>query len=207
MKSLTIAEFEKEMSHALVLDVRNKTVFETGFIPKSLNIGVDGAFHQYLPKLIEKDRRVVLVCEQNIEKQSAELIAKQGFKNIAGWLNNGVESWKQAQRPIDMHISIQADEFATDLYFLNEHESVIDVREYDLRKLGSIESSVGMPLTDLFENYSEMDMQKAYYCHGADGYEAMIGASFLKSKGFNMVKSVDSTYEDILEKLKYHKKV
>ncbi|MBX2985815.1 MAG: rhodanese-like domain-containing protein [Bacteroidia bacterium] len=207
MNALTITEFEKEAQNALILDLRNKYVFEIGFIPHSINIGIDGDYKTYLSKITEKDRKMVLVCSDKLEKESTKLLIKQGYTNIAGWLNGGFENWKQSHKPIDMLINIPADEFATDLYFLNEHEAVIDIREFEARKEGEVENSLNISLNELTERIEDIDKSKSYYVIGSDGFGTMLAASYLKSQGCTSVKSIDASFSEIQEALMYHKRV
>ncbi|MCO6495356.1 MAG: hypothetical protein J5I91_06730 [Bacteroidetes bacterium] len=206
MKPLSIIEFQKELPNALILDLRNKNIFENGFIPNSINIGIDGAFKDILNLIVEKDRKIILVCSDKIENECATLLAKQGFINIIGWLEGGFENWQQSSKKIDMMIMIQADELATDIYFLNEHEILIDTREFDERKLDFIENSIHIPLEDISDKIAELDRTKSYYIIGIDGYSSVAASSFLKSNGFDSVKCIDATYSEIQEALKYHKK-
>ncbi|HLP13601.1 MAG TPA: MBL fold metallo-hydrolase, partial [Flavobacteriales bacterium] len=66
MKSLSVAEFETsaEATGALILDTRNDKVFAKGFIPQSVNIGLNGDFAPWVGAMIRDVKQpILLVCE------------------------------------------------------------------------------------------------------------------------------------------------
>lgn len=196
-KALTLKDFEKEKQNALILDLRIPDIFERGFVPKSLNIGLNGDYSLWLENLVEKDRKLILVCPDNREKECFETLEKMGYSNIYGWLKGGFETWKNADKRIDMVISITPEEMWMDLGFLNENEIVIDLRTQEERKDGFLEKSESVPLDIIAEAVQNLDAKNTYYLYCSGGYRSMIAASFLKLVGFPLVKNVYGGYTRI----------
>src|SRR5210317_2674382 len=67
MNALTPAEFEvaAETSGALILDTRNDDDFANGFIPQSINIGIDGDFAPWVGALIKDVNQPILLVAYN----------------------------------------------------------------------------------------------------------------------------------------------
>jgi len=193
-KALSLKDFEKEKQNALILDLRIPDIFERGFIPKSLNIGTNGDYVTWIQELVEKDRKLLLVCPENKEKELFETLEKLGYSNICGWLKGGFETWKNADKRIDMVISITPEEMWMDLGFLNENEIVIDLRTEEERKEGFLDKSESVPLEKIAEAIQNLDAKNTYYLYCSGGYRSMIGASFLKLTGIPLVKNVYGGY-------------
>ena len=68
---LTPTEFKKAMPDNLVLDIRVPDIFELGFIPGSVNIGLNGMYEYWLEHLIQKDRSILLVTTAGKEREGA----------------------------------------------------------------------------------------------------------------------------------------
>ena len=56
MRALAVVEFEvaAEETAALILDTRKNGAFAKGFIPQSINIGIDGDFAPWVGALIDR---------------------------------------------------------------------------------------------------------------------------------------------------------
>lgn len=188
--ALELEDFEKEVANgALILDSRIPDMFERGFIPGSLNIGLNGQYAIWAAELISLDRKIVLVCSKGKHEESITRLARVGFTNITGFLKGGFETYKSTGKETDMVISIDAYEFSLDY----KHDE-IDL--YDVRKMGEWENA-HLPkakhiclskLADALEDIPKS--KKTIYIHCAGGYRSMIAASFLKKNGYPLVKNV-----------------
>jgi len=72
-KPMTIAEIEVTANEtdALILDTRNAAVFASGFIPNSINIGIDGNYAQWVGEMIpDVKQKILLVTESGREEES-----------------------------------------------------------------------------------------------------------------------------------------
>lgn len=190
MKLLTPAKFNSLLSEALIIDTRIPDLFERSFIPNSINIGSNGSQQEWLSKLVETDRKILLVTAANKEEETMQQFVNWGFTGLVGVLKGGFEAWQKAKMPIDMVISITPEEFLADLRFLEEREKVIDLRTPEEHKAESIPNTLHIPLDQLPFQLPDLDKNLTYYLFCGGGYRSMIGASLLKKMGFMFIKNV-----------------
>ena len=82
---------------ALVLDTRNASDFATGFIPNSINIGVDGNFAQWVGEMIpDVKQEILLITDEGREEEVITRLSRVGYDHSIGYLKGGFASWKAA---------------------------------------------------------------------------------------------------------------
>ncbi len=199
MTALTIDAFSQLTTEgALIIDSRIPDFFERGFIPRSVNIGLNGQYAIWAAELFNLDRKIILVCTEGQEEESVVRLARVGFSNIAGYLKGGFPAWVADNNSIDMVVSIDAEEFAID-YKLDDIQ-ILDVRKCSERDLGHLGKSKYITLSELPNRLDEVENnKKPVYVHCAGGYRSMIAASLLKRNGFPLVKNVWGGYNKIKE--------
>jgi glyoxylase-like metal-dependent hydrolase (beta-lactamase superfamily II)/rhodanese-related sulfurtransferase len=200
LQSLSTAAFEVAANEtgALVLDTRNPEHFVKGFIPNSINIGIDGSFAPWVGALIpDIQQNILLVCEPGREEEVVTRLARVGYDNVLGYLNGGFAAWKADGKEVDTIDSISAFEYA--------HRStlqpleVIDVRrkgEYDTQHVLNTKNA---PLEQINENMAQFPAEKTFYLHCAGGYRSVIAASILKARGFNNIVNIEGGFDAINE--------
>ncbi|MES2690085.1 MAG: rhodanese-like domain-containing protein, partial [Bacteroidota bacterium] len=201
LKPLTIAELENETKNgATIIDTRIPDVFELGFIPGSLNFGLNGQYAIWAATLLDISQPVVLVAEPGKEQESIERLTRVGFDHIKGFLNGGFNAWVDADKRYDMIISIDDEEFELDA--AHTDVSVLDVRKPGEFNELHVEQATHLSLDGITQNFTGLDPEKEYLVHCAGGYRSMIAASYLKSKGFKNVKNVLGGFGKIKERTK-----
>ena len=188
--ALSLEEFENNLKEgALLLDSRIPDIFEKGFIPGSLNIGLNGQYAIWAAELISLDRKIILVCSEGKEIESITRLARVGFTNIAGFLKGGFKTYLDAGKEVDMVISIDAYEFSLD--YMHDDIELIDVRKKGEWETSHLPKAKHICLSQLSEQLPEIPKTKnPIYLHCAWGYRSMIAASLLKKNGFSLVKNV-----------------
>lgn len=198
-RAFTPDEFEQEIHHgALVIDSREADQFEDGFIPGSMNIGLNGQYAIWAATLVDLDRKIVVVAATGSEKESIQRLTRVGFSNISGYLEGGYAAWDASGKPIDMVISITPEEFALDKAW-SETTKILDVRRPSEWAGGVVENATLIRLEDLSEKVADLDKNEEYEVHCAGGYRSMIACSILKSHGFQKVKNVYGGFSKIKE--------
>ncbi|HEU0112409.1 MAG TPA: MBL fold metallo-hydrolase [Flavisolibacter sp.] len=199
-QALTPQAFEAAANEtgALVLDTRDPQEFAKGFIPNSINIGINGNFAPWAGTLIPDIKQtILLVAEEGREEEIVTRLARVGFDHTIGYLKGGFEAWKNAGKETDSITSVTADEVAK----LNEQEelNILDVRrksEFDSEHIVNAENA---PLDYINDSMMKVDPSKTYYVHCAGGYRSMIFASILKARGFDNLVDVSGGFKALKE--------
>lgn len=199
-KALTPAEFENAANEtgALVLDVRNQGVFSKGFIPNSINIGIDGGFAPWVGTLIpDIKQQILLVTDEGREEESVIRLARVGYDHAIGYLKGGFDAWKNEGNEIDTINSISAIDFI-EIYKTDNSVNILDVRKPGEYLSEHICSATNLPLDFINDGMPKIDKNKTYYVHCAGGYRSMIYTSILKSRGYENLINVESGYKTII---------
>lgn len=189
-------EFVANETHALVLDVRQASEFAKGFIPNSINIGLDGNFAQMLGELIPDIKQaILLVCNEGKEEEAITRMSRIGYDNCIGYLNGGFKTWLASSKEVDQAKRITAKELET--LMSNESPLIIDVRKQSEFSSEHIEGAVNIPLHLINNHLEEFPKDKPFILHCAGGYRSMIAASILKQRGFDNFEDVIGGFKEI----------
>lgn len=198
-KALTAQEFEfvATETHALILDTRAPEVFAKGFIPNSINIGLDGSFAMWVGEMItDIKQEIVLVTDKDREEEAIIRLSRVGYDHTIGFLAGGFESWEEANFEIDTVERMTASELEAS--YGNE-PLIIDVRKKSEFDSEHILNAVNIPLNELNLRFTELPKNQEFILHCAGGYRSMIAASILKSRGFEDFKDVEGGMTEILK--------
>jgi hydroxyacylglutathione hydrolase len=186
MKALTVEEFKNETKKgSVILDTRSPEEFEKGFIPGSINIGLNGDFAVWVGSLIDFSSTLVLVTAVGQEKESIIRLARIGYENVKGYLANGFNTWLNAKEQIAKIESISSAK--TEEMIANKEYIVLDVRKTGEREQCFLKDSVFISLNEFNSKINSLDKNKKYLVHCAGGYRSMIAASILLANGFKTV--------------------
>ena len=197
-KPLNPNDFETlaNVSGALILDTRNANDFANGFIPNSINIGIDGSFAMWVGEMISDiNQAILLVTEPGREEECMIRLSRVGYDNTIGYLEGGFASWKQAEKEMDSLKRITGQE-------LEEMLSTIDLSLFDVRKKSEFDSehllnSTNIPLNQLNAKLDSFPKEKLFVIYCAGGYRSMIAASILKQRGFDNFVDVSGGFNEI----------
>ena len=196
-KPLTISEFElvANESHPLILDTRPADVFSKGYIPNSINIGLDSNFAMWVGEMIpDIKQKILLVTEKGHEEESIIRLSRVGYDHAIGYLEGGFEAWKAAEKEIDTVSRISAEE-------LKEKQKA-GIKVFDVRKASEFDSQhlVGAentPLNKINDFLAQFPKDEPFVLHCAGGYRSMIAASILKARGWDNLMDVVGGFEAI----------
>ncbi|UFH55080.1 rhodanese-like domain-containing protein [Spirosoma sp. KNUC1025] len=176
---------------ALVLDVRNAAEFAQGFVPNSINIGLNGQFAPWVGALIpDLTQPIALVTPLGQEEETVLRLARVGYDNCIGFLAGGFSAWQQAGKEVDVIESISAEEFAN-RWQQHVNIAVVDVRKPVEFTEEHIRGAENFPLDNLNDHMAEIQRNEPVYVHCAGGYRSMVANSILKARGFNNVVNVE----------------
>lgn len=197
-KAMSVEEFESALqSGATLIDTRHPNNFQEGFIPSSINIGLNGQYAIWAATLFDLDRKIILVTDPGKEQESIVRLTRVGFMQIAGFLDGGFAAWQNAGKPTDLVVSITPEEFALDLKFGNDR--ILDVRKPGEFESGHLVNAELFSLDSLQQNLNRISASEDLCVHCAGGYRSMIACSILKANGIQRVKNVMGGYAKIKE--------
>lgn len=199
MQQLSIEDLKKALKKDIILlDTRQPEEFTKGFIPGSINIGLDGRFAEWAGSLLSFEKPIVLVTEKGNEKETLVRLARVGFDKMTGYVAGGFEAWKKAGEEIDLVIDVEADELAMDLPF-DENLIVLDVRKAVEYAEGHIKDAINLPLSELNDplNIATIEENQNVYIHCGSGYRSVIAASLFKHHGIHNIRNVVGGWDEI----------
>lgn len=183
---------------ALVLDTRDPQTFARGFVPNSINIGIDGSFAPWVGALIpDIKQQILLVTDEGREEEVITRLARVGYDYTIGYLKGGFDAWKAAGKETDHIPSIPAKEFAA--IRREQPVQVLDVRKPGEYASEHVEGAVNTPLDEVNHHLPQLDKSKTYYVHCAGGYRSMIFSSILKARGFDNLVDIQGGFKSIKE--------
>lgn len=184
---------------ALMLDTRAPQTFKDGFVPNSINIGIDGGFAPWVGALIpDLKQPIVLIVDEGRAEEVVTRLSRVGYDNTFGYLEGGIAAWEKAGKEVDTIESISAEELKNRLKGKIE---VIDARKESEYLSEHIEgdSIKNLSLDTVNEWVGKLDKKAEYHIHCAGGYRSMITSSILKSRGFEQVVDVQGGFKAIKE--------
>ena len=178
----------------VLLDTRSPADFAAGHLRGSLNVGLEGRFAEYAGDVITPDQPIVLVGDTGTELEGKVRLARIGFDNLAGYLD-------QPMRALLEHPELaQVGSRLTALDLVHRMEQVPDLVLVDVRNPGELERGVipgshHIPLAVLASRLDALDASRPTVVHCAGGYRSSIGASLLRAHGFGDVSDLVGGYE------------
>lgn len=177
---------------AIILDTRKAGEFSKGFIPNSINIGLDGQFAPWVGAMLpDVKQQILLVTEAGMEEETVKRLARVGYDYVIGYLKGGIDAWKAYSPELDTVNRITAEDFA------NEFQAkpiVIDVRKPGEYSGEHVDGALSIPLDFINEQLNEFPKDQPFIIHCQGGYRSMIAASILKSRGWDNFKEVEGGY-------------
>jgi glyoxylase-like metal-dependent hydrolase (beta-lactamase superfamily II)/rhodanese-related sulfurtransferase len=188
---------------ALILDTRDAQSFAKGFVPNSINIGIDGSFAPWVGAMIpDIKQEILLVTEPGRETEVITRLARVGYDFTIGYLDGGIDSWKNAGKEIDTIVSISPETLAQK-QAADPNIAIVDVRKASEYGSEHIINAQNAPLDFINESMASIDKDKTYFVHCAGGYRSMIFISILKARGFEHLIDVKGGFKDIKESGKF----
>jgi rhodanese-related sulfurtransferase len=182
-------------TRALVLDTRDAETFSKGFVPNSINIGIEGNFAMWVGEMVADIKQpILLITETGKEEEAIIRLSRVGYDNTIGYLEEGFDAWKNSGKEVDTVNRISAEEFATQY---NNKPIIIDVRKKSEFDSEHVVGAVNIPLNEINNHLAEIPKDKPFVLHCAGGYRSMIAAAMLKQRGWENFVDVRGGFADI----------
>lgn len=192
VKPLTIDQFESFLHEedVLLLDTRDATDFVQGFIPSSVNVGIDGNFAPWVGTVIpDVSQKLILIVEKGREAEVVTRLARVGYDHALGYLDGGFETWKDSGREVAIIPSVSVEKLHQ---LLLEQPSlpILDVRRKNEFKSEHLIGAENEELDYIHTQKTKLKSNKTYYVYCGGDYRSMIYISILKRKGYNNLVSI-----------------
>ncbi|MDR7130429.1 glyoxylase-like metal-dependent hydrolase (beta-lactamase superfamily II)/rhodanese-related sulfurtransferase [Algoriphagus sp. 4150] len=201
VKPLTPKEFEAAANEtgALILDTRAPQVFAKGFVPNSINIGIDGSFAVWVGAMIpDLKQQILLVADEGREEEVVTRLARVGYDYAIGYLKGGFEAWEKSGEEVDQITSISAGELA-EIKKENDSVNILDVRKESEYQSEHVLNAENAPLDYINESMLKIDKDKTYYVHCAGGYRSMVFNSILRARGYDNLIDIKGGFKELKE--------
>ncbi|HEX6044604.1 MAG TPA: rhodanese-like domain-containing protein [Pyrinomonadaceae bacterium] len=180
-----------QTSGHVLLDVRSAAEFGAGHVPGSVNIGLGGQFAIWAGSLIPLNSAIVIIAGTTDHvDESVVRLARVGIENVKGYLDGGIQSWREAGLPIDAIEQVSVDELKEKI--ANRELQIVDVRRPAEYGNGHVPRALNAPLAALDTAIGRLPLQKdkptAVICAG--GYRSSAAASLLQQQGFTNLINV-----------------
>ena len=198
MKAIKASDFEvvAEETGALILDTRNNGDFAKGYIPQSINIGINGDFAPWVGALIgDVKQPILLVTDLGLDEETVTRLTRVGFDNLIGHLENGFQAWADAGLVVDTINRITAEQFANEVKI--GESKVIDVRKESEYQAEHVEDAYSRPLAAINEWVKDINPDEHFFMHCAGGYRSMMAASILQARGYRNFSEVEGGFNAI----------
>jgi rhodanese-related sulfurtransferase len=189
-------------TNALILDTRDAQIFAKGFVPNSINIGIDGSFAPWIGAMIpDIKQEILLVTDEGREEEVITRLARVGYDFAIGFLKGGFATWELSGKEVDRVNSISADE-AFHRISAGEGE-LLDVRKNSEFESEHVEGAEKAPLDFINESMLQVKKDKTYFVHCAGGYRSMVFISTLRARGFENLVDVAGGFKAMKESGKF----
>jgi glyoxylase-like metal-dependent hydrolase (beta-lactamase superfamily II)/rhodanese-related sulfurtransferase len=199
MRALTVKEFEQihQSTKALIIDTRNAGDFAKGFIPDSINIGLDGNFAQWVGEMIKDiNQNILLITYEGKEEEAITRLSRVGYDGGIGYLKGGFSVWEKENKPLDSVRSISAKSFSK---YYEAHQILIDIRKNSEYESEHLIGAINIPLNQIYDRIAEFPRDETFIIHCGGGYRSMIAASILKQHGIDHFFEVEGGFAALVQ--------
>ena len=149
------AVLDLQKQRAQILDTRDAEEFGAAHLAGSINIGLGGQYATWAGTMLNREHPIVIIAAPGRENESAVRLGRIGFDNVAGYLQNGLQSL-QARPDLVAFVERLSPQFAAELIASSQPPLAVDVRAPREREQKHIGGSVGMPLNHLVESLKDL---------------------------------------------------
>ena len=175
---------------AVVLDTRDQTMFGAGHLRGAVSVGLEGRFAEYTGEVVTPSTPIVLVGEPGTEAEARTRLARIGFDNVLGALDDYVAAFIDHPELVEQASRLSAEELAERRVSVTDLQ-VVDVRNIgELAESGTVPGAVNIPLPQLVARLGELDRAAPIVVYCAGGYRSSIAASTLRANGFTDVSDL-----------------
>ena len=176
---------------SIVVDVRDPASYAEAHGQGALAIPFRDAFPTWLGWLVPADVRLLFVLGDTALEDVVDASLLVGLERFDGYLEGGMEAWREAGLPVRSLPAIGSDDVVS---WLEKGAQPIDVREPDELELGGVAGAVSVPLGDLPQHVGVLPAGRPLLVYCASGMRSTTAASLLERAGVGPVVNLRGGY-------------
>jgi glyoxylase-like metal-dependent hydrolase (beta-lactamase superfamily II)/rhodanese-related sulfurtransferase len=181
---------------AIVLDTRPAMEFAVAHVPGSVHIALSGQYASWAARILGLDKHIILVGEDADQLRESQLrLARVGIEHVDAYLDGGITGWLKGGYELDYIPQVSVQELAELEEKEKEHLAILDVREPGEVETGAFENSIRIPLGQLADRTSELDLSKLLVVHCKGGYRSSIASSILRRAGLREIADLTGGFD------------
>ncbi|MGA0365687.1 MAG: MBL fold metallo-hydrolase [Ilumatobacteraceae bacterium] len=180
-------------SGAAIVDTRDDGDFALGHLRGSINVGLGGRFAEFTGEVVTAGTPIVIVAEPGKEREATTRLARIGFDNVVGYLDDPVKAFLENPDEVQIASRLTAHDFGARRNSI-EGLQLVDVRNPGEFKLGTIDGARHIEMAGLTRRLDELDPTRPTVVFCAGGYRSSIAASTLRANGFDDVSDILGGY-------------
>lgn len=189
---LSVAEFATQAEGgAQLLDLRDMMAFGSGHLTGSLNIGLQPELSVWAGWLLDPERPIFLVAENDgMVSDALRLLWRTGFTDFGGYLAGGISAWREAGMELRQIPQMSVHDLKA-----SEGITPLDVRKPSEWAAGHIPGAAHAFLGELRGRMKDLGKAAPYATYCASGFRASIASSLLAAKGFTNIRNVPGSWK------------
>lgn len=194
-QNLDVQTFHEEMERGgQILDIRSPQDFATGHIRGAIHVFLHGsAFATRVGFVTAPGQRLLLIAdnEQDVHTASTQLEVI-GIEHIAGYLNDGIEDWREHHLPLQQVRQLSVEE----LHAQRNSLAIVDVRDQSEWDEEHIREAIHIPYNTLEQNLGRLGNKFPIALMCASGQRSMLACSLLQKHNltdlFNVIGGIEA---------------
>ena len=180
---------ELQAQGVVLLDVRSAADFGAAHVPGSMNIGLGGQFAMWAGSLIPLNAAIVVIADTGAQvDETVVRLARVGIENVKGYLEGGVQSWKEAGLPVGKIPQVSVAQLKEQM--ADSDVQIVDVRRATEYVNGHVPRALSAPLASLDKSQLPLQKEKLTAVICAGGYRSSAALSLLQKQGFSNLLNV-----------------
>ncbi len=185
LKKLSNDELKEAMAKGIkLIDTRNKTEFEKGYIPESINIQGNNSFATWAGWFLTYEEPFILLADESQLDDLTRKLMRIGLDNIYGYIPS-INEWEKAGGRIDKAKVISLTEFKP--LYENNGIQLVDLRGVAEYNSGHIKGAENVFVGSLLNNLDKISKDKKVVIHCQGGDRSSIAYSLLAKNGYTNI--------------------
>lgn len=201
MRTLSIPECQSRMGGGepgCLIDLRDPLAFAAGHVPGAISLPVGEAGAPIATGLLPAGGRFLLLGDAQAVGRFREGVDAGIRERLEAVVEGGMEAWTGAGLPVDMLVTIAADELAMDLPH-DDRILLLDLRPEADFDAAHVRDAVSLPLDTLADpgSMALLEDDGNIYLYGKDAAEAVTAASLIKRQGYHNLRALEEGWDRI----------